>query len=65
MYVLYVCMHIGRDVIFLSEKAIFNGAKAIRGGIPLVFPQVYTVLINSKSDLPHGRSPQLFDQHAS
>ncbi|CAM9864755.1 unnamed protein product [Pylaiella littoralis] len=29
----------GRDVIFLSEKAIFNGAKAIRGGIPLVFPQ--------------------------
>ncbi len=31
---------LGREVLFLSEKAIFNGAKAIRGGIPLVFPQV-------------------------
>lgn len=30
----------GHEVIFLSEEAIFNGAKAIRGGIPLVFPQV-------------------------
>ncbi|CAM9604716.1 unnamed protein product [Scytosiphon promiscuus] len=29
----------GSEVLFLSEKAIFNGAKAIRGGIPLVFPQ--------------------------
>eukprot|EP00903_Cladosiphon_okamuranus_P009477 g9031.t1 len=29
----------GREVLFLSEKAVFNGAKAIRGGIPLVFPQ--------------------------
>ncbi|CAM9171816.1 unnamed protein product [Ectocarpus fasciculatus] len=29
----------GSDVLFLSEKAVFNGAKAIRGGIPLVFPQ--------------------------
>ncbi|CAM9135964.1 unnamed protein product, partial [Hapterophycus canaliculatus] len=29
----------GKEVLFLSEKAIFNGAKAIRGGIPLVFPQ--------------------------
>ncbi|CAN0547769.1 unnamed protein product, partial [Ectocarpus sp. 8 AP-2014] len=33
-------MAIGNDVLFLSEKAVFNGAKAIRGGIPLVFPQV-------------------------
>eukprot|EP00747_Dinoflagellata_sp_TGD_P185856 gnl/TRDRNA2_/TRDRNA2_42612_c0_seq1.p1 gnl/TRDRNA2_/TRDRNA2_42612_c0~~gnl/TRDRNA2_/TRDRNA2_42612_c0_seq1.p1 ORF type:complete len:320 (+),score=63.06 gnl/TRDRNA2_/TRDRNA2_42612_c0_seq1:67-1026(+) len=29
----------GNEVIFVSEKAIFNGAKAIRGGVPLVFPQ--------------------------
>ena len=27
-------------MLFVSEKAVFNGAKAIRGGIPLVFPQV-------------------------
>lgn len=27
-------------MLFLSEKAVFNGSKAIRGGIPLVFPQV-------------------------
>lgn len=25
--------------IFVSDKAIFNGVKAIRGGVPLVFPQ--------------------------
>lgn len=30
----------GHEVLFLSEQAVFNGAKAIRGGIPLVFPQV-------------------------
>eukprot|EP00904_Undaria_pinnatifida_P007942 jgi/Undpi1/4278/HiC_scaffold_17.g07644.m1 len=29
----------GREVLFLSKEAVFNGAKAIRGGIPLVFPQ--------------------------
>lgn len=27
-----------REHIFISDKAIFNGTKAIRGGIPLVFP---------------------------
>jgi glucose-6-phosphate 1-epimerase len=27
------------EKLFLSELAIFNGVKAIRGGIPLVFPQ--------------------------
>ena len=25
--------------IFMSEKAIYNGVKALRGGVPLVFPQ--------------------------
>jgi len=29
----------GLEKIFCSTKAIFNGVKAIRGGIPLVFPQ--------------------------
>ena len=28
----------GRDVLFLSEKAVFDGAKAIRGGVPVCFP---------------------------
>jgi len=29
----------GQEMLFLSEKAIFNGKSAIRGGIPIVFPQ--------------------------
>jgi glucose-6-phosphate 1-epimerase len=29
----------GREVLFVSEKAIFDSIKPIRGGIPLVFPQ--------------------------
>jgi glucose-6-phosphate 1-epimerase len=28
----------GSEVLFLSQHAIFNGTKAIRGGIPIVFP---------------------------
>ncbi|KAJ1986764.1 hypothetical protein H4R33_003179 [Dimargaris cristalligena] len=28
-----------RERLFLSQKAVLNGTKAIRGGIPLVFPQ--------------------------
>jgi glucose-6-phosphate 1-epimerase len=29
----------GIERLFVSPKAVFNGVKAIRGGIPLVFPQ--------------------------
>jgi len=29
----------GEDLLFLSDKAIFNPPKAIRGGIPICFPQ--------------------------
>eukprot|EP01039_Chlorochromonas_danica_P007919 gene7919-8736_t len=29
----------GQDLLFLSDTACFDGKKAIRGGIPLVFPQ--------------------------
>lgn len=29
----------GEEKLFVSDSAIFNGVKAIRGGIPLVFPQ--------------------------
>jgi glucose-6-phosphate 1-epimerase len=28
----------GRDLLFVSNKAVLDGSKAIRGGIPLVFP---------------------------
>lgn len=28
----------GEEILFCSEKAIFDGKKAIRGGIPVVFP---------------------------
>lgn len=31
--------HNERQVLFVSEKAILNGTKAIRGGVPIVFPQ--------------------------
>ena len=40
----------GREHLFLSEKAIFDGSVAIRGGIPVCFPQ-----FSSQGDLPkHG-----------
>ena len=29
----------GKEMLLLSKNAVFNGKKAIRGGIPLVFPQ--------------------------
>lgn len=29
----------GRERLFLSERAVFDGQAAVRGGIPLVFPQ--------------------------
>lgn len=32
-------IHNGDEKIFLSPSAIFNGVKAIRGGVPVVFPQ--------------------------
>ncbi|KAJ3052387.1 hypothetical protein HK097_006345 [Rhizophlyctis rosea] len=42
----------GQERIFLSKDAILNGTKAIRGGIPLVFPHFGTV---ETSKLPqHG-----------
>jgi len=42
----------GQERLFLSEKAILDGTKAIRGGIPIVFPQFNTKLT---TDLPsHG-----------
>ena len=29
----------GRERLFLSERALFDGSTAIRGGIPVIFPQ--------------------------
>ncbi|OWF48400.1 putative glucose-6-phosphate 1-epimerase [Mizuhopecten yessoensis] len=29
----------GKEILFLSKKAVLDNSKAIRGGIPLVFPQ--------------------------
>lgn len=29
----------GREHLFLSEKAVFDGSKPIRGGVPICFPQ--------------------------
>lgn len=40
----------GRERLFLSDKAVFDGSVAIRGGIPVCFPQ-----FSSLGDLPkHG-----------
>ncbi|KAB2918550.1 MAG: D-hexose-6-phosphate mutarotase [Dechloromonas sp.] len=40
----------GRERLFLSEKAVFDGSVAIRGGIPVCFPQFAAL-----GDLPkHG-----------
>lgn len=40
----------GREHLFLSEKAIFDGSVAIRGGVPVCFPQ-----FSNLGDLPkHG-----------
>lgn len=41
----------GRDVIWVSSKAKLDGTKAIRGGIPLVFPQFGTPI---KDMAQHG-----------
>lgn len=32
-------VHRGEEQIFVSPLALFNGVKAVRGGVPLVFPQ--------------------------
>lgn len=40
----------GREHLFLSEKAVFDGSVAIRGGVPVCFPQ-----FAGQGDLPkHG-----------
>lgn len=40
----------GRERLFLSDKAVFDGSVAVRGGIPVCFPQ-----FSSLGDLPkHG-----------
>jgi glucose-6-phosphate 1-epimerase len=40
----------GEEVLFTSDRAVFDGKKAIRGGIPIIFPQ-----FSDLGDLPsHG-----------
>ncbi|CAO2822969.1 unnamed protein product [Amaranthus hypochondriacus] len=40
----------GQELLFLSKKAIFKPPKAIRGGIPIIFPQFR----NLGTATPHG-----------
>ncbi len=43
----------GSEKLFLSEAAKLDGSKAVRGGIPLVFPVSFTrPLISSKTSTP-------------
>ncbi|KAL8655234.1 MAG: hypothetical protein Q9210_001020 [Variospora velana] len=44
----------GRENLFLSDKAILDGSKPVRGGVPLVFP----VFGPPKADHPTGKLPQ-------
>lgn len=44
------------EKIFVSEKALFNGVKAIRGGIPIVFPVFGQP---SKIPLPSDANPSI------
>lgn len=37
-------IHDGKEMLFLSSKAILDGSKAIRGGIPLVF-RIFSLFI--------------------
>ncbi|KAI9594446.1 galactose mutarotase-like domain-containing protein [Syncephalis fuscata] len=45
----------GKERLFLSKTAILDGSKAIRGGIPLVFPQFGKA---SDPKHPYGQFPQ-------
>lgn len=47
-YLILLSDDAGVEVLFVSEEAVFNGAKAIRGGIPIVFPQVNTPSTHTK-----------------
>lgn len=38
----------GQEQLFMSEKAILDGSKPIRGGIPVVFPVGYPKLLSSR-----------------
>lgn len=35
----------GKELLFLSSKALLDGSKPIRGGIPLVFRKIHTLLV--------------------
>lgn len=35
--------HCGKELLFLSSKALLDGSKPIRGGIPLVFRKTNTL----------------------
>ena len=48
----------GREQLFLSDKAVLDGSKAVRGGVPIVFP-VSPLLSRHHSPLPFTKSPSL------
>jgi hypothetical protein len=46
--------------LFVSKKAVLDGSKAIRGGVPLVFPQVRSLrctiaLLHACTAVPFGQ----------
>lgn len=57
----------GEEKLWVSEKAVLDGGKAVRGGVPLVFPVCYSSGLISKlsqtdggdqlpSSCPHAKS---------
>jgi len=51
----------GREQLYLSERAVFDGRAAIRGGVPVIFPQFAGEGPLPKHGFARGRSWQLVD----
>ena len=51
----------GSENLFLSDKALLDGSKPVRGGIPVVFP----VCQSTRLALAHARDPRTTADHAS
>lgn len=54
----------GGERLYLSESAVFDGAKPIRGGIPVVFPQFGSLGPLAKHGFARTRHWQRSDQHS-
>lgn len=54
----------GRERLYLSESAVFDGTQPIRGGVPVVFPQFGSLGPLAKHGFARTRLWQRTDQHS-